>query len=90
MIIDWEHHFIAEEIYRRRGIKAGQPMIKDGKVAGHMYDEVCQIDKHLEFMDAAGIDLAVLSDSRDSVEDCRITDDAYLKLMKEYPERVKC
>ena len=43
MVIDWEHHFIAEEIYQRRGIKAGQPMMKGGKIAGHMYDEVCQI-----------------------------------------------
>jgi len=88
MIIDWEHHFIAEEIYRRRGVKAGQPLIKDGKIAGHMYDEVHQIDKHIEFMDEVGIDTAVLSDTLDSVEDCRLTHDVFIKLTNEFPGRL--
>lgn len=70
MIIDWQHHFSPEEIFKKRGGKPGQAFIKDGKVTMHLYEEVYQIDKQLEFMDAAGIDVAVLSTTLDSVEDC--------------------
>ena len=72
MIIDWQHHFSPEEIYKKRGGKPGQPVIKDGKVGLHLYPEVHQIGKHIEFMDAAGIDVAVLSATLDSVEDCKL------------------
>lgn len=89
MIIDWQHHFSAEEIYRRQG-KSDQAVIKDGKVGMHLYEEAYQIDKQLQFMDAAGIDVALLSTTLDSVEDCKLTDDLYVKVMKEYPNRLVC
>lgn len=89
MIIDWQHHFSPEEIFKRRGGgKTGQALIRDGKVGMHIRDEVYQIDKHLEFMDAAGIDVAVLSATVNYVEDCRLTNDLYVRVMNEYPQRV--
>ncbi len=87
MIIDWQHHCDPEEIYNKRGGKGGQAVIKDGKVGMHLFPEAYQIEKHLEFMDEAGIDLAVLSTSLDTVEECQITADHYLSLMKQYPKR---
>lgn len=90
MIIDWQHHCSPEEVFRKRGGKAGQAFIKDRKVGMHLYEEVYQIDRHLEFMDSAGIDLAVLSATLDSMEDCRLTVDFYVDIMKEYPKRFIC
>lgn len=90
MVIDWQHHCSPEEVFRKRGGKAGQPLVKDGKVGMHLYEEAYQINKQLEFMDEAGIDVAVLSSTLDSVEDCRLTDDFYVKVMKEHPKRFVC
>jgi predicted TIM-barrel fold metal-dependent hydrolase len=90
MIIDWQHHFSPEEIYKKRGGKPGQPVIKDGKVGLHLYPEVHQIGKHIEFMDAAGIDVAVLSATLDSVEDCKLTIQLYSKVIREHPKRFVC
>ena len=87
MIIDWQHHASPKEVMDKRGGKAGQAFIKDGKVGMHLYPEVHQIDKHVEFMDGAGIDLSVLSATLDSVDDCRLTDDLYARVLKEHPKR---
>jgi len=56
----------------------------------HLYQEVYQIDKQLDFMDRAGIDLAVLSATLDSVEDCKMTDDMYARILKEHGDRFAC
>ncbi len=90
MIIDWQHHFSSEEMFRKRGGKAGQAVIKNGKVTMHLYEEAYQIDKHLEFMDGAGIEMAVLSTTLYSVEDCRLIDDEYARVVKDYPDRFVC
>jgi predicted TIM-barrel fold metal-dependent hydrolase len=90
MIIDWQHHASPEEVMKKRGGKPGQPFIKDGKVGLHLYSEVYQMDKQLEFMDNAGIDASVLSATLDSVEDCILTDEMYARLTKEHPERFIC
>jgi len=90
MIIDWQHHFSSEEVFRKRGGKAGQAVMKNGKVTMHLYEEVYQIDRHLGFIDEAGIDMAVLSTTLRSVEDCRLIDDHYAKVVTDYPERFVC
>jgi len=90
MIIDWQHHLSPEEIYKKRGGKPGQAVIKNGKVGLHLYPQVHQIGKHIEFMDAAGIDVAVLSATLDSVEDCKLTDHLYAKVIMQHPKRVVC
>ena len=87
MIIDWQHHYSPEEIYRRRGGKPGLPVMKDGKIGQYLREQVYQIDKHLEFMDAAGIDVAVLSATLESVEDCRLTDDP--QGVRDYIENIR-
>ncbi|MBI4295871.1 MAG: amidohydrolase [Chloroflexi bacterium] len=89
MIIDWEHHASPEEVYAKRG-RPGELQVKDGMIGMILVAEAYQIDKHLEFMDAAGIDMSVLSATLDAVEECRTTDDWYAKVMKEHPNRFVC
>ncbi len=90
MIIDWQHHFSPEEISRKRGGKLGQAVMEKGMVGLYIFEEVYRVDKQLEFMDTIGMDMAVLSATLGSVEDCKLTDDAYVNLMKEYPKRFVC
>lgn len=90
MIIDWQHHFSPEEIFKWRGGKSDQPVVQNGKVSSHLHEEIYQIDKHIEFMDRAGIDIAVLSATLESVKFCQITDDLYANIMKQYAKRFIC
>lgn len=73
-----------------RGGEAGKPLFRGGKISVHLNDLVFQIDRHLEFMAGAGIDRCVLSATLESVEQCRITNDYYAGLTREYPGRFSC
>ncbi len=87
MIIDWQHHFASEDLFKKWGGKAGQPVIRDGKVGLHLNKEFYQIDKHLEFMDEVGIDMAMLSNTLESLDECVSSDDLFSKIMNQYPKR---
>lgn len=92
MIIDWQHHFTPQEIVnKRRGPKRvpSQPVYDDkGRVVTHYRPEMYDIDKHLEWMDAAGIDIAVLSSPGcRTLEDCIIIDDALGSIVEKHPNR---
>ena len=76
MIIDWQHHFVPQELVNRRGGAAERPR-REGD----------QADKHLEWMNAAGIDIAVLTSGGNTLEDCKTINDAYGNMMKEHPNR---
>lgn len=91
MIIDWQHHFAPYEVYNslygKQG-KPGQALCIGGKVGSHFREEAYQIDKHLEFMDAAGINIAVLSPpGLRNVQECKLVDENYANIMKQYPDR---
>ena len=78
MIVDWQHHFSPQELINRRGGATEGPRREGDRV-----------DKHLEWMDAAGIDVAVLSASRcNTLEECVIADDALGNIMKKHPNRL--
>ncbi len=97
MIIDWQHHFLPPEIYQSGGTGPGQTAYQDGRARVHfrhgketvrLPEEICRVDKHLEFMDAVGIDVAVLSYTAvTSLQDCKLIDDTYGNIMREYPKR---
>ena len=87
MIIDWQHHFATESLFKKFGGKHGQAMIKDGKVGLHVLEEMYKIDMHVDFMDAAGIDMALLSGTLETVQECKENDDLFHEMMKEYPDR---
>lgn len=90
MIIDWQHHFSPKEISQKRGGKVGQAVIEKGVVGLYIMEEVYSLDKQLKFMDEAGIDMSVLSATLREVEDCKLTDDAYARIMKDHPDRFVC
>jgi predicted TIM-barrel fold metal-dependent hydrolase len=95
MVIDWEHHFLPEELMLRKGGKKGEHTIvyEHGRARGNLRPELADVETHLSVMDAAGIDLAVLSiavssdEPRAALEECRIWNDAAAEVVRRYPGR---
>ncbi len=95
MIIDWEHHYIPEELWLKKGGKKGEreTFYEHGKPRGTLHPELHDIEEHLRIMDAVGIDMAVLSmavtndDTQTALEECKVWDDNVGKLIKMYPKR---
>ena len=95
MIVDWQHHFCPPEILQMRGGKRpapGSPIYNEkGQVMSHFQPDLYDIDGHLHFMDAAGIDVAVLSmPACRSVEESRVVNGAFGRIMKDHPDRFWC
>ncbi len=90
MIIDWQHHWYPKKYYTDKGGVEGaysRGIAPDGKTAVYLYDAFHQIDKHLVIMDAAGIDVAVLSGSHDSLAETIYWNDQCAGLLRDYPRR---
>jgi aminocarboxymuconate-semialdehyde decarboxylase len=95
MVIDWEHHYLPERLWLKKGGKKGERAIfyEDGKPRGNLHPELCDVEEHLRVMDAVGIDVAVLSmavsntDTRIAVEECKIWDEEVGELVRKYPKR---
>ncbi|MFC1816024.1 amidohydrolase family protein [Thermodesulfobacteriota bacterium] len=95
MIIDWQHHYLQEELWLEKGGKSGERVViyENGIPRVTLQPELYQIDKHLEAMDNAGIDVAVLSkvfianDTAVALEECKSWDDSVSDIMREYPGR---
>jgi aminocarboxymuconate-semialdehyde decarboxylase len=95
MIIDWEHHYLPEELWLKKGGKKGERAIfyERGKPRGNLHPELYDVEERLRLMDAVGIDVAVLSmavsndDTQIALEECKFWDDKVAELMKEYPKR---
>jgi predicted TIM-barrel fold metal-dependent hydrolase len=92
MIIDWQHHFTPEEMWKQRGGKPGEDVYfyQHGKHVMVMYHNLYMVEKHLDDMDAVGIDVSVFSETTYTLDECRIVDNAYAELMKRYPRRIVC
>lgn len=90
MIIDFEHHYTPYEIWKKRGGKAGETVrvfSSDGRAVRSIYDTSHNIETHLKHMDMAGIDMAVLTGSADSMEEVKLYDESCAKVVKQYPKR---
>jgi predicted TIM-barrel fold metal-dependent hydrolase len=95
MIIDWEHHYLPEKLWIKKGGKKGERTIfyEHGNPRGTLHPELYDVDEHLRIMDAAGIDMAVLSmavsndDTKIAIEECKVWDDSVAELTKKYPKR---
>src|SRR5208282_2282440 len=95
MVIDWQHHYCPPEILARRGKKIGSACMAiyndKGQVTAHVQPALYDIDTQLKWMDAAGVDKAVLSMAGSlSFEETKIINDAFSRVMKEHPERFVC
>ena len=95
MIIDWEHHYLPEDLWVKKGGKLGERTIfyEHGKPRGNLHPELYDIDAHLKAMDTAGIDMAVLSmsvsndNTQIALEECRIWDDKAAEVIRKHPDR---
>ena len=95
MVIDWEHHFLPEELMLKKGGKKGEKTVfyEHGKPRGDLNPELSDIDEHLRVMDTVGIDVAVLSmavtsdDTQVAMEECIVWDDRTAEVVKKYPTR---
>ncbi len=95
MVIDWEHHFLPEELILRKGGKKGEQTVvfEHGRARGNLRPELADIDTHLHVMDSTGIDLAVLSiavsseDTQAALDECRIWNDRAAEVVRRYPKR---
>lgn len=95
MIIDWEHHYLPEELILKKGGKKGEQttFYEHGKPRGDLNPELCDVEEHLRVMDAVGIDVAVLSmavtsdDTRIALEESKVWDDRAAEVVKRYPKR---
>ena len=95
MIVDFEHHYLPEELFLRKGGKKGEKVIayKDGKASSTLQPALCDAEEHLRVMDSAGIDVAVLLksaaplDPRAVLEETKLWNDGTAEMMKKYPKR---
>ncbi len=95
MIIDWEHHYMPEELWLKKGGKKGEKTIvyEYGRPRGDLHPELYDVEGHLRLMDEVGIDMAVLSiavsndDAKIALEEAKVWDDGVSALIKKYPKR---
>ncbi len=95
MVIDWEHHYLPEELMLKKGGKKGETTIvyEHGRPRGNLRSELADVEEHLRVMDTAGIDMAVLtiavsSDaSEEALEECKIWDNCAAEVIRKYPQR---
>ncbi len=96
MIIDWEHHYLPEELWVKKGGKLGErtTFYEHDKPRGTLNPELYDIENHFKMMDNAGIDMAVLSiaisndNTRIAMEEGKIWNDDVAKLIKKYPKKI--
>ena len=89
MIIDFEHHYFPEELVRKHGAKPGEryTWVDRGIPRVNLHDGLFNMEEHLYHMDAAGIDVAVLSAWDLSLEECCIVNDNLAKVQGKYSGR---
>lgn len=90
MIVDFEHHYLPETLWRKYGGKPGEEVIcfERGRRKLGLRDLDYQVEKHLEAMDAAGIDAAVFTSWEPSLIDCPILNDDLAGLQEKHPKRI--
>jgi len=95
MVIDWEHHYLPEELWLKKGGKKDDRKViyEHGRPRAQLNPELYDIETHLEVMDAVGIDIAVLSmagtadNTQAALEECKVWNDRTAEVTKKYPNR---
>jgi predicted TIM-barrel fold metal-dependent hydrolase len=93
MIIDFHIHYTPEELVRDKLGPGGSPrtIFVDGAPATTVHDRVFALEKHIAFMDLAGIDMAVLSSAAGFINDlnrCRMVNDKLKWVEGRFPGRI--
>ena len=92
MIIDVEHHLMMASQLEKGSSPSGRICERywdrDGQMKIRVYQDASSVDKHLEFMDRAGIDVAVLSTNPElPLEQSKKWNDFCAKVARENPKR---
>jgi len=92
MIIDFENHLFMEEQLEKGSSKSGKIIEHfwdaNGMVGTRKFKEASHIERYLDFMDEAGIDMAVLTTNFVSgLEQMKRWNDFCAKVVKENPKR---
>lgn len=92
MIIDFEHHIMPEVLWKKWGGIPGQVVLArtaDGRIKYPLDDAHHDLNLHFEFMDAAGIDMIILTQSgANDLEEAKIINDEFSKFDYKYPKRI--
>ncbi len=89
-VIDWEHHWSPEKLWRERGGRPGEVVhvMRGSTPSSTLHERAYRLDIHLKDMDRAGIDIAVLSSGGgDSLEVSKFVNDSLSQVMQQYPGR---
>ena len=92
MIIDMEHHASTPDQLEKGNSQSGKICERywdtDGKMKIHLFEEASRLERRLQFMDEAGIDMTVLSPNPlTSLEQCRKWNDFCSGLVRQEPRR---
>jgi 6-methylsalicylate decarboxylase len=91
-VIDMQHHYIPHAALQFVGKTAEFDYSVSLKRFRKAYETIVDITKSLSFMDAAGIDMAILSTGSftpNGYDFCRACNDGYATILKEHPRRFK-
>ncbi len=92
MIIDMEHHLATVDKLEKGKSESGKVCERywdiDGKMKIKSFEEAARAVSHLEFMDAAGIDIALLTTNPiTTLDQCRRWNDFCASLVNDHPDR---
>ncbi len=91
-IVDMEHHFIPSRALKLVGKTREHDFGVGLRRFREAYEIMGNINVHLEFMDASGIDMSILSTgafSPNGYDFCKACNDGYSEAVKEYPNSLK-
>ncbi len=93
MVVDFQHHYIPEDLAKKKGMYSEKIVFaEEGGVRRlTLHSKLYHIDKQLQDMNDAGVDVSVLScilgwDA--SLEDCRLINDRSAELQRKFPGRI--
>ena len=92
MVVDFQHHFVPEELARQRGLYSDKVAVatEGGVPRMTLHAKLYDAEAQLRDMDEAGVDVSVLSCHLGwdgSLDDCRVINDSYAELEKRYDGR---
>jgi aminocarboxymuconate-semialdehyde decarboxylase len=92
MIVDMEHHASTPDMLRKGKSESGKVVERywdsDGKMKIRTYEDAGRVERRLQFMDEAGIDVAVLTPNPVSTLDqCRRWNDFCAGIVNKHPDR---
>ena len=92
MIVDMEHHASTPDMLYKGKSESGKVVERywdtDGKMKIRTYEDAGRVERRLQFMDEAGIDMAALTPNPMSTLDgCRKWNDFCASLVEKHPKR---